>query len=224
MNFPTASNRADGGSDGFRVRWTHAPTCALTAARSPKEDRTGLSSSERGDPAIRPAGASMARGLSLKMLASITAMLAMLPIATAPLRAAGGAEGSIGATSRGTVQISVSVAPRIRIGHDSEVEWAMEGGGERFCLSSNDSGAFSVRISDEARGADGPPLPVPLAMPGEVGSVADADGALSLGLAGPFGAVSSEAPGACSARGLVVHAANLRGDRGASLLLLIAPD
>lgn len=223
MSFLTASNRTKGRSEGFRVRWNQASNCALTPARSPKEVRTRLSSRER-HPAIQPATTPVRQGLSLKMLVSLAAMLALLPLATCPLSAGGLSDGSIGATSRGTVQISVSVAPRITIGRIAVAGAAVAGVRERLCLSSNDSGAVSVRIFAEAGGADGAPLPVFLAMPGEVGSVAGADRTLSLGTAGPLAATSSEALGACNSKGLIVRGANLRGNLGGALLLLIAPD
>ena len=165
----------------------------------------------------------MRQGLSLRMVASMTAFLALLPLATAPLVAAGVADGSIGATSRGAVLISVSVAPRIRIGHDPAVEPALAGGGERFCLSSNDHGAYRVRVADERGGADGAPLPISLEMPDEgglAGAGPDRVGSVSLGRAAPLPLALT----ACASRSVIVRAANLRGNRGGPLLLLIAPD
>jgi len=148
--------------------------------------------------------------ISPRRLVVITAMLAIF--ATAPSGAARASDGSIGATSRGTVQISVSVAPRMTVSRDMLAARPTGGSNaaeEHLCLSSNGPGSYSVRISGEAGGAGaGPGSGRSFSFPSGL-SATDPD---------------RTGRGVCSvASQRIALPADPAGAR-ASLLLLIAPD
>ena len=161
-----------------------------------------------------------------------SALLLLLPFGSAALHAAPVAAGRMGATARATVQISVSVAPRLEVSRSLAV--AAESGGaagaERFCIWSNTGvGSYSISASEAPDPGAGDPAGGGFAFDVQLAGLKAGAAPLSLAPGLSATGLRAEAPGACRSGRLVIRPANMAGDnptarRSGALLLLIAPD
>jgi hypothetical protein len=160
-----------------------------------------------------------------------SALLLLLPFGSAALHAAPVAAGRMGATARATVQISVSVAPRLEVSRSLAV--AAESGGagtERFCVWSNTGvGSYSISASEAPDPGAGDPAGGGFAFDVQLAGLEAGTAPLSLAPGLSATGLRAEAQGACRSGRLVIRPANMAGDnptarRSGALLLLIAPD
>ena len=157
--------------------------------------------------------------------------LLLLPFGTATVHAEPAATGRMGPTSRATVRISLSVAPRLEVSRSAVEAAGSSGsaGSQSFCVWSNSGvGSYSISASDAsdpsagevARGGSGFVLQMAGAGAGTM-PLALAPGVTAAGL------TAASAPGCGSGR-LVVRPANMAANgpavRPHALLLIVAPD
>ena len=179
------------------------------------------------------AGASDSRSNARPPLLPIDAwaLLMLLPFGSAAVHAE--PTGRMGITSRGTVHISLSVAPKLEVSRSAVVA-AESGSGadgtQAFCVWSNSKvGSYSISASDaSARSTDGP---AGAAFPFAVQLMSVGAGAIPLSLAPGVSVTGlAAAPqGGCGSQRLDVRPAEMAGrepaaPRSGALLLLIAPD
>ena len=194
-------------------------------------------------PALAPAGRTCDRGSGDECFARTVsgcaprrpallaihawALLVLVPFGSTAAHAE--PAGRMGVTSRATVQISVSVAPRLDVNR-SGVTAVESGGGEGrtegLCIWSNTSiQSYSISASDASDGSGGERFPFEVQLAG-AGAGANAQslapGASATGLTAGSG-------NACRSGRLVIRPAQMASGtaavhRSGALLLLIAPD
>ena len=161
------------------------------------------------------------------------ALLMLLPLGSAAVHAETVASGRMGPTSRGTVHISLSVAPKLEVNRSPVVASESGRGADRtqsFCVWSNSSvGSYSISASDASDRSTAEPAGT--AFPFAVQLIGAGAGALPLLLAPGVSATGlAAAPqGGCGSERLDVRPAQMAGGepaapRSGALLLLIAPD
>lgn len=165
-------------------------------------------------------------------LTPVRALLLLLSFGSAAVYAQPVATSRMGLTSRGTVHISVSVAPRVEVSRSAVM--AAESGGadgtQSFCVWSNSAvGSYSISASNASDGSTGEP--VGDRFPLDVQLAAAGTGTIPLSLAPGASATGLTAASGdgCRSERLVIRPAELASGnpgaaRSATLLLLIAPD
>lgn len=183
--------------------------------------------SSRGESVARSLGGFPDRRPALPLVHA-WALLALMPLGSTAAHAEPAAR--MGATSRATIQISLSVAPRLEVSR-SGVTAAESGGGagtESFCVQSNSAvGSYSITASEPSDGSASEP--VGKGFPFEV-QLTDEGAGMPLSLAPGMSLTGlTAASEGCRSGRLVIRGAKIASgdpaiDRSDALLLLIAPD
>lgn len=177
----------------------------------------------------------MASNRASKSLALLAGALALAPLASGPAHARGIADGRMGAESRATIAIRVSVAPRLEVNRTESPQMRPGNGtltGQAFCVSSTAGmGTYSITAVDvsqwtsDERGAAAGQFPYEVEWAAAGGTSAP----LQLAPGAPLAGLSPVSHGACSsAQRLIVRPAKVAYGRsraaGRALLLLLAPE
>ena len=159
-------------------------------------------------------------------------MAVLLPFGSAAAHSEPDATGRMGLTSRATVQISLSVAPKLEVSRSAVVAAASGGGAagtESLCVWSNSRvGSYSISASDASDRSVGEPVGDPF--PFEVQLAGARAGAMPLSLAPGVSAtgLTPGSEGGCRSGRLIIRPAKMASGaapvRSGALLLVIAPD